>query len=96
MPTKKSKVTNENNTATLTIQWLSYAFWGWLALSLTWLGAIVFSFFVDAGSNASDIGDSIIYPVSATVVLLIICAITDFFYSKRETAKKEGSANLLS
>ena len=84
MPTKKSKVTNENNTATLTIQWLSYAFWGWLALSLTWLGAIVFSFFVDAGSNASDIGDSIIYPVSATVVLLIICVITEAEFNEQK------------
>ena len=95
MPLEKPKIERENSTATLTIQWLSYAFWGWLALSLTWLSAIVFNFFVDSASNASDIGDSIIYPVSATIVLLIICVITDFFYSKREPVKKEGSANLL-
>ena len=95
MSEKKSQKNHDNSTATLTIQWLSYAFWGWLAVSLAWLSAIVFSFFIDPASNVSGLGDAIIYPVSATIVLLILSIVTDLFYSKREPVKKEGSANLL-
>lgn len=80
-------VRKELNATTLILQWLTYALWGWVLLPLIWvIFSIVFSF---VGGNT--VGQEIIYPIAAVVVLLPAAVTTDFFYSKREPQVKKGA-----
>lgn len=76
---------------TLVLQWLTYAFWGWFALAMLWLGAVVYAFLVN-GSDSSDWTSIVSYPIASVLVLLIFAGVVDFFYRRREPAKKEGFA----
>ncbi len=78
----------------LVLQWLTYAFWGWFAVSMGWLSAMVFAFFVARGSS-SDWGGALAYPLAAVIILFIIAFVTDFLYSRHEPAKKVGGANVI-
>lgn len=72
----------------LSIQWLTYAFWGWLAIMLVWLSSIAFRFIVAADRGFET--EEVVYPVASVMVLLIIALISDLAYSRHETAKKSG------
>lgn len=85
----------ENTPATLVLQWLTYAFWGWFALAMTWLVAIVVGWLVDRDGFANDIADALPYPLAATIILLLIALSVDFFYSRLEPIKKRGAASVL-
>lgn len=78
----------ESNAMTLFLQWLTYALWGWVLLPLIWvIFAVVFAMF---GGN--DVGEEIVYPLAAVVVLLPTAIIMDLQYSKREPMVKKGAA----
>ncbi len=70
------------------LQWLTYAFWGWALLSLAWLIFIVIYNLMDQ----LDTSEVIPYALSATLVLLPIALISDFFFSKQEPKKKQGAS----
>lgn len=76
---------------TLVLQWLTYAFWGWFALAMLWLSAVVYAFLV-SGSDSNDWTSIVSYPIASALVLLIVATVVDFFYRRREPAKKEGFA----
>ena len=76
---------------TLVLQWLTYAFWGWFALAILWLSAVVYAFLVN-GSDSNDWTSVVSYPIASVLVLLVVAAVVDFFYRRREPAKKEGFA----
>ena len=77
---------SHNKAASLVIQWMAYAFWGWLVLSLSVLvSLILFSVFGESNSNAG-----VPYAIASTIVLLPIAYICDRLYSKKENAKKVG------
>lgn len=76
---------------TLVLQWLTYAFWGWFALAMLWLSAVVYAFLV-VGSDSNDWTGVVSYPIASVLVLLVVAAVVDFFYRRREPAKKEGFA----
>ena len=76
---------------TLVLQWLTYAFWGWFALAMLWLSAVVYAFLVN-GSDSNDWTSVVSYPIASVLVLLVVAAVVDFFYRRREPAKKEGFA----
>lgn len=82
----------EANTPGVTIlQWLSYAFWGWLILALIWLIGVILA-------NAilgTSVPEMVPYAIAAGVVLLPIAFLTDFFYRKHEPAKKTGVAMVI-
>lgn len=77
---------------TLVLQWLTYAFWGWFALAMLWLSAVVYGFVVAGSDSSSDWASIVSYPIASVLVLLIVAAVVDFFYRRREPAKKEGFA----
>ena len=76
---------------TLVLQWLTYAFWGWFALAMLWLSAVVYAFLV-SGSDTNDWTGIVSYPIASVLVLLVVAAVVDLFYRRREPAKKEGFA----
>lgn len=74
--------------ATLTLQWLTYAFWGFTTLALSVLTFIVM-FNLLNGSNSEYAS---LYTLAAIIVLLPISLVCDFLYQKREPAKKTGAS----
>lgn len=82
---------SQADAVTLVLQWLTYAFWGWFALAMLWLSAVVYAFLV-VGSDSNDWTGAVSYPIASVLVLLVVAAVVDFFYRRREPAKKEGFA----
>lgn len=82
---------SQADAVTLVLQWLTYAFWGWFALAMLWLSAVVYAFLV-VGSDSNDWTGVVSYPIASVLVLLVVAAVVDFFYRRREPAKKEGFA----
>ncbi|MGH7250207.1 MAG: hypothetical protein ACREGC_04480, partial [Minisyncoccia bacterium] len=86
--TNTSPVHNLNTPNVIVMQWLTYAFWGWTALSLSILTGIVLANFI----NKADMGSFTPYAIAAVLVLLPISFVCDYFYSKHEPGKNTGSA----
>jgi hypothetical protein len=80
-----------NTPGVIILQWLSYAFWGWLILAIIWLLGVILA---DAILGTSDTG-MIPYAIAAGIVLLPIAFLTDFFYRKHEPTKKTGVAMVI-
>jgi len=81
----------ENTPGVIILEWLSYAFWGWLIVALIWLLSVIL---VNAIVGAS-VSSIIPYAIAAGVVLLPIAFLTDFFYRKHEPIKKTGAAMII-
>lgn len=75
----------------IVLQWLTYAFWGWTLLATIWLVYIVMANFI-SGTDQTGV---IPYAIAATLVLLPLSFICDFFYSRHEPAKKSGAATIV-
>ena len=72
----------------IVLQWLTYAFWGWTVLAMSFLVVTVLEFFV----NKANVADAPLYGMAAILVLLPISVICDIFYSKKEPTKKSGAS----
>ncbi|HET9722078.1 MAG TPA: hypothetical protein VFP32_03585 [Candidatus Saccharimonadales bacterium] len=73
------------------LQWLTYAFWGWTVLAMSFLTASVLaSFMADA-----DTAGFMPYTIAAVLVLLPISIACDHFYRKQEPDKKTGAASIV-
>lgn len=82
---------SHNSAGVLVLQWLTYAFWGWLILALLWLMGVVL-----ANALTNEPSTSMVpYAIAASVVLLPIAFITDFFYRKHEPLKKVGGSAII-
>lgn len=84
-----------NTPGTLVLQWLTYAFWGWTVLALTWLTALSVSFFINRSDYNGDDGSGIAYSLAAVIVLFVISVICDWLYSKREPLPKHGASMVI-
>lgn len=71
----------------IVLGWLTYAFWGWLILSVIWLAFIIFANFITQTTNE----EIIPYAIAASFVLLPIAFVCDMFYRKHEPIKKTGA-----
>lgn len=88
--------TPPNSAPTLIFQWLAYAFWGWLGVSLIWLGAVTFMYFIKGDAAYGGATGTIAYPLASTAVLAVIAAVCDIFYARKESApKKTGMENVI-
>lgn len=86
----------QNNPTILVLQWLTYAFWGWFALSIMWLILMTIGFIVTSASeNASEWAGGIAYPIAATIVLFLVASVVDVFYSRVEPARKQSVATAI-
>ena len=80
-----------NSAGGIVLQWLTYAFWGWLIAGLIWIMAVILINFI-LDENVSSV---VPYAIAATVVLLPIAFFTDRAYRKREPIKKVGGASVV-
>lgn len=94
MAIKSKNARAVNTPGSLVLQWLTYAFWGWTVLALTWLTAISVGFFLDKSDSASE-STVIAYSLAAVVVLFLISLICDIFYTRREPLYKQGAATVI-
>lgn len=93
MPSKVKSVQN-NDPITLIMQWLTYAFWGWLSMGLLWLSFVVLKYFI-VGAGTDDWGSQIAYPIASVIVLYVAASVFDVFYRRREPAHKTGFAGAI-
>lgn len=86
---------NSDSPSTLTLQWLSYALWGWLGIALAALSVITLDFYLNSSSS---LYDEVAYPMSAVLILLSASLVVDLFYSSREdiNSPKTGVSSLIS
>lgn len=75
----------------IVLQWLTYAFWGWLILGLLWLMSVIL---INAILGES-VNEAVPYAIAATIVLLPLAFFCDLFYRKHEPAKKVGAATVI-
>lgn len=98
--TPKPEVTQATPTAkphvsggVMVLQWLSYAFWGWFGVAMTWLTGVVVAYFVTG--NSTDVTATLAYPLASVIVLFVLACVTDLFYARRESAQKVGLTNAI-
>lgn len=75
----------------LVLQWLTYAFWGWLIVGLIWLISVTLTNAVVGES----VGEVIPYAIAASIVLLPLAFVSDLFYRKHEPLRKAGAAMVI-
>lgn len=80
-----------NTPGVLILQWLTYAFWGWLIMSLIWLITVILSNAI----TGADVSGIVPYAIAAAIVLLPIAFVTDFLYRKHEPVTKTGAATVI-
>jgi hypothetical protein len=83
----KLAATRNYTAATIVLQWLTYAFWGWTVLVLSILSVMTINKIV----NPNDSHTSIPYLVATVLVLLPISIVCDFLYQKHDNDKKIGA-----
>lgn len=83
-----SSTASNSNALVLVLQWLTYAFWGWAVLMLSYITTNVVSKFIYADYEAG----VPTYFLAALIVLLPVAFICDSFYSKQEPEKKTGAS----
>ena len=88
---KKKQVSS--SPAIVALQWFTYAIWGLLCLSFSWLIAVSVTHYIDVGS--SDNGPGVSYALAAVIVLFIAAMISDSLYAKRESSEKHGATLLV-
>lgn len=92
LPNSSPKSTNPTNPpGIIVLQWVTYAFWGWTVLTMSFLTAAVIAYFI----NDSSSGDLIIYGLAGIAVLMPISIICDYFYKKYEPVKKSGASSIV-
>lgn len=84
-----------NNPGVLVLQWLTYAFWGWTVLALTWLTAVSVGFFINRESIEGYESTMVAYSLAAVIVLFVISLLCDIFYSRAEPLRKHGAAMVI-
>lgn len=77
------------NPGLLVLQWLTYAFWGWLAIGLSVLTPITFANFFEKTYGEVY---GVIYGIAAVIMLTIIASVLDFFFHKKEVEPKTGAS----
>ncbi len=80
-----------NTPGVLIMQWLTYAFWGWLIIGLIWLITVILTNAI----TGADVSGIVPYAIAATVVMLPIAFVTDLFYRKHEPVTKTGAATVI-
>jgi hypothetical protein len=67
-----------NTPGNIVLQWVTYAFWGWTVLTMSFLTAAVIAYFIN-DSNSSNL---IIYGLAGVAVLMPISITCDYYYKK--------------
>lgn len=76
----------------LVLQWLTYAFWGWSALAVSLLTAMVVNYFLRVDGWSGVFQEAVAYVLASVLVLFAISLATDIFYTKHEKTHKTGAS----
>ncbi len=80
----------------LVLQWLTYAFWFWLIVSISWLAGVVINYYISNKGSSSVVWSMLLaYPLASVIITFLIALVADKFYSKHEPEKKVGGANVI-
>lgn len=90
-PSPAPAVQDAHNSGTFVLQWLTYAFWGWTVLAMSFLVTSVVYNFV----SGNDDSGFAVFGVASVLILLPISVICDIIYAKQEPAKKVGPASII-
>ena len=93
-PTTTKLANDVNPTTTLVLQWLTYAFWGWTTVAVSYLVGLVTTYAL-RNSFSTTSPETIPNAVAAVVVLLVISFVCDVLYSRREVEHKTGFSNIV-
>lgn len=88
-------IPKESNAGTLVLQWLTYAFWGWLILGVAYLVSITAGYTLNPGQMGDSIQEPVAYGIAAVLVLLPVAVLCDIFYSKQEVDRKKGASSIV-
>lgn len=77
---------------TAILQWLSYAFWGWVAVALAALVSLIANYVLNGYQGGFE---PIAYIVAGALVLTPIALVCDILFSKREEDHKRGIAMVI-
>lgn len=80
-----------NAPGVVVLQWLTYAFWGWLIVGIIWLVSVIL---INTILKES-VSEVVPYAIAASIVLLPIAFVTDLLYRKHEPVKKTGAAMVI-
>jgi len=81
----------QHNPMLIVVQWLTYAFWGWTAVAVTVLAAMIFSYFL----ISKNVYSMVPYSLASVLVLLPISLVCEKLYGKKEPVKKIGIASVI-
>jgi hypothetical protein len=90
-PLNSSPVSPHSSAGTIVLQWLTYAFWGWTVLIMSFLTVVVLNNMLGSSNDASFVA----YVVAAILILLPISVVCDVIYSKQEPQHKTGAASIV-
>ena len=85
---KKRNPPVRSSAGIIVLQWLTYAFWGWLIVGLLWLLGVILT-------NAllgEPVANMVPYAIAASVVALPLAFFTDLLYRKHEPLTKTGGS----
>lgn len=76
----------------ITLQWLTYLFWGLAVLATNILVSVLVSFWVMP--SLSESSEAVAYAVAASLIVMPIAFVCDVFFSKRENSLKSPVASI--
>jgi len=101
-PTNDVAKHSGNTPGVLILQWLTYAFWGWTLVALSWLTVLSVDYFVSQENRSdydysSSLGSNtfLAYALAAVIVLFLVSIVCDIVYSKFEPRRKTGAATVI-
>ena len=92
MVKKNNQKPSMESAGIITLEWLTYVFWGLASLALNILVSLVVSYYVvEQGITASE---PVAYAVAASLILIPIAFVTDVIFSKREDSLKSTASSI--
>lgn len=85
---------NNYTPGTIILQWLTYAFWGWIVVAIAYLASVITNY-VLSGAWTTDTVEPVAYGIAATLILLPFSVVFDWIYSKSEHQDKHGIAGIV-
>lgn len=81
----------ETKPGLIILQWLTYVFWGWTIVAVSYLVVATLSHYMDL----FEFGDAVYYGIAASVTLLPVSLICDYFYLNKETSEKSTFSSVV-
>jgi hypothetical protein len=84
-----------NSAGMVVLQWLTYAFWGWMIVGVAYLVSVTATYMLNPGQIGDSTQEPVAYGIAAVLVLLPVALLCDIFYSKHEVEHKKGASSVV-